>query len=172
MPKPANVTFEEAASVPVAALTALQGLRDQGGIQAGQKVLVNGAAGGVGTFAVQIAKSFGAEVTGVCSTRNVELVRSLGADHVVDYTQENFTRSGQRYDLLLDAAGNQLAVGTQACCDARGEDRVGRRREGPLRWETCASSPPSGADATVRQVRPCSCTWRSEPETTSFFWLN
>jgi NADPH:quinone reductase-like Zn-dependent oxidoreductase len=102
--KPDNLTFEEAAAVPSAALTALQGRRDHRRIQAGQQVLINGAAGGVGTFAVQIAKSFGAEVTGVCSTRNVALVRSIGADHVVDYTQDDFTRHGPRYDLILDAA--------------------------------------------------------------------
>jgi NADPH:quinone reductase-like Zn-dependent oxidoreductase len=104
--KPDNVTFEQAASVPIAAFTALQGLRDKGRLQPGQKVLVNGAAGGVGTFAVQIAKSFGAEVTGVCSTRNVEMVRSIGADQVVDYTQENFTKSARRYDVILDCVGN------------------------------------------------------------------
>ena len=105
--KPENVTFEDAAAVGVAGLTALQGLRDKGQVQPGQKVLVNGASGGVGTYAVQIAKALGAEVTGVCSTPNVETIRSLGADHVVDYTQEDFTRGSRRYDLLLDIAGGR-----------------------------------------------------------------
>jgi NADPH:quinone reductase-like Zn-dependent oxidoreductase len=104
--KPANLTFEQAAAIPESAVVALQGLRDKGKIQAGQKVLINGASGGVGTYAVQIAKSFGAEVTAVCSTRNMDLARSLGADRVIDYTQEDFTQNGHRYDLILAANGD------------------------------------------------------------------
>ena len=103
--KPANVSFEAAAAVPVAALTALQGLRDKGKIQPGQKVLIDGASGGVGTYAVQIAKAFGAEVTAVCSTRNLDMLHSIGADHVIDYTREDFTKNGQRYDLILAVNG-------------------------------------------------------------------
>jgi NADPH:quinone reductase-like Zn-dependent oxidoreductase len=106
-PKPAGLSFEQAAAIPVAGCTALQALRDKGQLKAGQNVLVNGAAGGVGTFAVQIAKALGAQVTAVCSTRNLEMVRSIGADHVVDYSAEDFTQSGQHYDLLLDAVGNR-----------------------------------------------------------------
>jgi NADPH:quinone reductase-like Zn-dependent oxidoreductase len=105
--KPDNITFEQAACIPIAGLTALQGLRDKGNLAPGQKVLINGAAGGVGTFAVQIAKALGAEVTGVCSTRNLAMVRSLGADFAIDYTHEDFTRNGPHYDLLLDNVGNR-----------------------------------------------------------------
>jgi len=114
------VTFEQAASVPIAALTALQGLRDKGHIQPGQRVLVNGAAGGVGTFAVQIAKSFGAHVTGVCSTSNVDMVRSIGADRIIDYTQQDFTKSGQRYDLIFDLVANHSLLTCRSVLNRRG----------------------------------------------------
>ncbi|HEX7159229.1 MAG TPA: NAD(P)-dependent alcohol dehydrogenase [Edaphobacter sp.] len=118
--KPNNVTFEQAASAPVAALTALQGLRDKGRIQPGQSVLINGAAGGVGTFAVQIAKLFGANVTGVCSTRNVDIVRSIGADRVIDYTHENFTTNRHSYDLLFDCVGNHSLSACRRVLKPRG----------------------------------------------------
>jgi NADPH:quinone reductase-like Zn-dependent oxidoreductase len=118
--KPDNVTFEQAASVPVAALSALQGFRDKGKIRSGQKVLINGASGGVGTFAVQIAKSFGADVTGVCSTRNLDMVRAIGADHVIDYTQEDFTKGRQRYDLILDCVGNHSLSACRSVLNPKG----------------------------------------------------
>ena len=118
--KPSNVSFEQAAAVPIAAITALQALRDKGRIHAGQKVLINGASGGVGTFAVQIAKSFGAEVTGVCSTRNVDLVRSIGADHVIDYTREDFTQGAQHYDLILDNVGTHSLLEYKRVLNPRG----------------------------------------------------
>ncbi len=135
--KPRNVTFEQAASAPIAAFTALQGLRDKGHIQPGQKVLINGAAGGVGTFAVQIAKSFGADVTGVCSTRNVDMVRSIGADRVIDYTQEDFTKSGQRYDLFFDCVGNHSLSASRRVLNPKGiyipvGGSAGRWMIGPL----------------------------------------
>lgn len=130
--KPTRLTFEQAAAVPLAAFTALQGLRDKGQIQPGQKVLINGASGGVGTFAVQIAKSFGTEVTGVCSTRNLDMVRSIGADHVADYTKEDFTQNGQKYDLIFDAVGNrsvsdyQRALSPSGICAVAGFTSLSR----------------------------------------------
>ena len=118
--KPANITFKQAASVPIAAITALQALRDKGKIKTGHRVLINGASGGVGTFAVQIAKSFGAEVTGVCSTRNVEMVRSIGADHVFDYKKENYTESGKQYDLIIDNVGNHSLLANRRVLSPEG----------------------------------------------------
>jgi NADPH:quinone reductase-like Zn-dependent oxidoreductase len=119
-PKPANLTFEQAAVVPTSAITALQGLRDHGKVQAGQKVLIIGASGGVGTFAVQLAKAFGAEVTGVCSATKVDAVRSIGADHVIDYTREDFAETGQRYDVILDIAGNRSLSHLRSALTSRG----------------------------------------------------
>ncbi len=118
--KPDNMSFEQAATVPMAAITALQALRDKGKLERGQKVLINGASGGVGTFAVQIAKSFGAEVTGVCSTRNLEMVRSIGADHVIDYTQEDYTQGAQRYDLIIDTVGNHPLLANTKALEPKG----------------------------------------------------
>jgi len=118
--KPANLTFEQAATVPLAALTAVQGLRDHGRVEPEHKVLIVGASGGVGTFAVQIAKSFGAEVTGVCSTRNVDMVRSLGADHVIDYTREDFAQAGERYDIVFQCAGIRSPSGFRPVLEPKG----------------------------------------------------
>ncbi|HVM94440.1 MAG TPA: NAD(P)-dependent alcohol dehydrogenase [Terriglobales bacterium] len=132
--KPVNVTFEEAAAVSIAGLTALQSLRDKGQVQAGQRVLVNGAAGGVGTFGVQIAKALGAEVTGVCSARNVELVRSIGADHMVDYTREDFTKGGVKYDVILDCVSNHSLAEYKRCMTAEGRHVGAGRLDGSGRW--------------------------------------
>ncbi|HWD42867.1 MAG TPA: NAD(P)-dependent alcohol dehydrogenase [Actinomycetota bacterium] len=132
-PKPANLSFEQAAAVPLAAMTALQGLRDHGRVRAGERVLVVGASGGVGTFVVQLAKLLGAEVTGVCSTRNLELVRSLGADHVVDYTREDFAGNGRRYDLILQLAGTRTPADCRRALTPTGRLLLSSG-EGPGRW--------------------------------------
>ncbi len=155
-PKPAGLSFEQAAAVPLAGNTALMGLRDLGRVQPGQRVLVNGASGGVGTFAVQIAKAFGAEVTGVCSTRNMELVRSMGADHLVDCTREDFTRNGRRYDVVFDLVGNHsLTECRRALTPTGGLLRRGRiRRREPCRAD---GSHPQG-QAMSRFVRHLGCS--------------
>jgi NADPH:quinone reductase-like Zn-dependent oxidoreductase len=130
--KPESLTWEQAASLPIAGVTALQGLRDKGRIRAGQRVLINGAAGGVGTFAVQIAKSYGARVTGVCSTRNIELVRSIGADDLVDYTCEDFIHGDRRYDVFFDLVGNNRLSACLGVLEPRRHlHRMRRRRPGP-----------------------------------------
>jgi len=163
--KPTNLTFKQAAAVPVAAVTALQGLRDVGEVQPHHAVLINGASGGVGTFAVQIAKTLGADVTGVCSTRNVELVRSLGADHVIDYTREDFAHSGQRYDLIFDLAGQHPLSACRGALTRTGTLVLASGNGGRFsgRW-----------DATSRPLRcrrscpsDCACTPRNLPNRTS-----
>jgi NADPH:quinone reductase-like Zn-dependent oxidoreductase len=132
-PKPTNLTFEQAAAVPIGGVTALQALRGVGRVQPGQRVLINGASGGVGTFAVQIAKTLGADVTGVCSTSNVDLVRSIGADHVIDYTQEDFTANGQQYDLILDNVGNRSLSDLRRALTRRGT-LIPNSNKGGGRW--------------------------------------
>jgi NADPH:quinone reductase-like Zn-dependent oxidoreductase len=157
--KPADLTFEQAAAVPLAGITALQGLRDWGDVQPGQQVLIIGASGGVGTFAVQIAKSFGAEVTGVCSTRNAEMVRSLGADHVIDYTQEDFSRRGKRYDLIFQLAGTLSPSGCRRALTPGGtlvlSSGEGGRWFGPLgrMLEAMVSGPFVGQKMVSRVAR-------------------
>ena len=153
VPKPPTVTFEQAAALGTAALTALQGLRDKGGLEHGQKVLIHGASGGVGTYAVQIAKALGAHVTAVCSTPNVEIAQSLGADRVVDYTQDDFTRDGERYDLVLDVAGTRPCLGAQARARARRHRRGRGRAEG---------EPPTRSDRPLGRSALASCPRQPE----------
>jgi NADPH:quinone reductase-like Zn-dependent oxidoreductase len=157
VPKPANLTFEQAAAVGVSASTALQLLRDQGKVQPGQKVLINGASGGVGTFAVQIAKAFGAEVTGVCSTRNVDTIRSIGADQVIDYTQEDFTQGGQRYDFILDNVGNHSLSATRRALTHMGKLQSNGGGHADGRWVGSLGSVIKAAVVSLfvrRQGRP------------------
>jgi NADPH:quinone reductase-like Zn-dependent oxidoreductase len=139
-PKPTNLTFEEAAAVPLAAVVALQGLRDKGQIESGHKVLIDGASGGIGTFAVQIAKALGAEVTGVCSTKNLEMVRSIGADHVIDYTREDFTRNGQHYDLIFTVVGHHSVFDFKRALSPKGI-YVGSANSAALLFQTMLLGP-------------------------------
>ena len=152
--KPEDMTFERAATVPLAGFTALQGLRDAGQLKKGQSVLINGASGGVGTFAVQIAKSFGAEVTGVCSTRNVDMVRSIGADHVIDYTREDFARDGRRYELMFDMVGNRSLSACRRVLAPKGTYVLVGSFDDGRAWT--GQGPPQGAcGVTLRESAPC-----------------
>ena len=165
--KPTNLTFEQAAAVPISGFAALQALRDTGGVQPGQQVVIIGASGGVGSFAVQLAKAFGAEVTGVCSTKSVEMVRSIGADHVIDYTQEDFTRTGQRYDLILEMAGTVRCPISGGRSPPRGRWCSSEGRAVAGSWGSVAPS--------ERWWCPCSCASgcaRSFPSQRERTWLS
>jgi NADPH:quinone reductase-like Zn-dependent oxidoreductase len=161
-PKPANLSFDQAAAVPISGFAALQALRDTGGVQPGQTVVIIGASGGVGSFAVQLAKAFGAEVTGVCSTKSLDMVRSIGADQVIDYTQQDFTRTGQRYDLILEMAGNRSLADLRRALGPQGDAGAGRRVGVGGSWGPAAPSEPSRCPRSSASGCARSCPSRGE----------